>query len=73
MAEIGGITVKELLNPRSKAVRDSGADLQEITPAETAALVLKNPRALYRPLLTDGAKLVRGFRQEEMEALLGQG
>lgn len=70
LAAAGGIAVQALLNPRSKAVRESGADLEKITSPEAAALVRKNPRVLYRPLLTDGERLVRGFLPEEMEILL---
>ncbi len=59
-----------LLNPRSKALRDSGVAWERIASPEVAALVRKNPRVLYRPLLTDGKRLVRGFLPEEMKLLL---
>lgn len=59
-----------LLNPRSKALRDSGVDRERIASPEVAALVRKNPRVLYRPLLTDGKRLVRGFLPEKMKLLL---
>ena len=70
LAALGVMDVKSLLNPRSKVLRESGLDPEKISPRETAELVGRNPRVLYRPLLTDGTDLVLGFHPEKMEKLL---
>lgn len=59
-----------MLNPRSKALKNSGLDPAKASSREAAELITKNPRVLYRPLLTEGKNLVIGFNPEEMEKLL---
>ncbi len=59
-----------MLNPKSKAFKNTGADLEKITPQEAGKIILENSRTMYRPLFTDGKTLVVGFKPEEMEKLL---
>jgi len=58
------------LNPKSKAFKDTGADPEKVTSSEAGRIIAENPRAMQRPLFTDGNSLVRGFEPEEMEKLL---
>ncbi len=70
LASLGGVEVRDLLNPKSKAFKDTGADPEKVTSSEAGKIMVKNPRAMRRPLLTDGNILVKGFEPEEMEKLL---
>lgn len=70
LAALGGMEVFDLLNIKSKAFKDLGIDLKNIASREAGELMVSNPRVMYRPLLTDGKKLVLGFKPEEMEKLL---
>jgi len=70
LASRGGMEILDLLNPKSKAFKDTKKDLAALTSPEAAELINGNPRMMYRPLLTDGEKLAVGFNPEEMEKLL---
>ena len=51
-------------------LKDSGLDPAKASAQEAVELIMKNPRVLYRPLLTEGKRLVVGFNPEEMEKML---
>lgn len=70
LAEQKGILVNDLLNPRSKALKDKDIDLEKTTALEASQYIMENPRVMYRPLLTNGESLVIGFKPEEIENLL---
>lgn len=44
--------------------------MQALSEQEAAELLSANPKAMFRPLLTNGTRLVVGFNREEMELLL---
>lgn len=69
LASMAGMEVAQLLNPKSKGFKDKGLKLENISSPETGEIIAENPRIMYRPLLTDGEKLVVGFKPEEMEKL----
>jgi len=69
LAAMGNMELTELINTGSKAFKDTGADPQKITNREAGEIISKNPRAMHRPLLTDGKGLVVGFKPEEMEGM----
>lgn len=62
--------ITDLLNPKSKAFKDLKLQLDNTSPEEASQLVAQNPRIMYRPLLTDGERLVIGFKPEEMAKLV---
>jgi arsenate reductase-like glutaredoxin family protein len=59
-----------LINPKSTALKAVGADLSSLTAEQAAELLSANPKAMYRPLLSDGRRLVIGFKPEEMSSLV---
>lgn len=61
LASRGGLTVKDLLNPKSSGFKVLGLDLGKIDDAEAARLINEHPKIMRRPLLTDGEKLAVGF------------
>lgn len=60
----------ELLNKRSKTYRDLKINAKDLSENEMAEILSAHPKAMFRPLLTDGEKLVIGFKPEQMEAML---
>ncbi len=70
MAGLGGIKMHDLLNERSKTYKDMKINAKDLSENEVAELLSANPKAMFRPLLTDGKKLVVGFQLEQMEAVL---
>jgi arsenate reductase/regulatory protein spx len=70
LAKLGGISVKDLLNQKSRVYKELGVDAQNFSEQETADYLSANPRAMHRPLLTDGKNLTVGFEPEKMEKFL---
>ena len=66
----GGITVIDLVNPKSQGLKKLGTDLLSLSEQEAAELLSKNPKVIYRPLLTDGKSLAVGFKPDQMEKLI---
>lgn len=70
LAERGNLKISGLLNKKSKAFKDLKIDPDSLSEEETAQILSENPKAIIRPLLTDGKKLTAGFKPDEMENLL---
>ncbi|HOL16342.1 MAG TPA: ArsC/Spx/MgsR family protein [Bacillota bacterium] len=71
LAGRGGISVTGLVNPRSRELKKLKVSLDHLLEREAAELLSRNPKVMYRPLLTDGKRLVVGFKPEQMEKLIG--
>jgi arsenate reductase-like glutaredoxin family protein len=65
LAQQAGVTVKELVNTKSQTYKQSKPDLDAMTEQEIYELISVNPRILVRPLLTNGKKLLTGFKEEQ--------
>jgi arsenate reductase-like glutaredoxin family protein len=59
-----------LLNEKSTNYKQAKINARDLSEREVAEFLAANPKAMYRPLLTDGKKLVVGFVPEQMEAIL---
>jgi len=70
LAERGNLKINDLLNKKSKAFKDLKIDPDSLSEEKTAQILSENPKAITRPLLTDGKKLTAGFKPDEMENLL---
>ncbi|NLJ76138.1 MAG: hypothetical protein GX325_02625 [Peptococcaceae bacterium] len=70
LAGLGGVKMHELLNKRSKTYRDLKINAKDLSENEMAEILSAHPKAMFRPLLTDGEKLVIGFKPEQMETML---
>ncbi|OPZ73744.1 MAG: Regulatory protein MgsR [Firmicutes bacterium ADurb.Bin456] len=67
---MGGIKISDLLNPKSTNYKKAQINAENLSGDEIAEFLAANPKAMYRPLLTDGKKLVVGFQPDQMEAIL---
>ncbi len=72
LAKLGGLSVAELINPKSKALKNLDVAPESLSDTEAARLLQEQPQIMFRPLFTDGEKLVVGFKPEQLEALLQQ-
>lgn len=70
LAAMGGIRVNGLLNERSANYKKAKINAKDLSEREVAEFLAANPKAMYRPLLTDGKKLVVGFVPEQIEGFL---
>ena len=70
LANLGNLEVADLLNTGSKTFKELKIDPSGLDPRQMAGLLRENPKAMYRPLLTDGKGLVVGFKPEKMKELL---
>jgi len=50
------------LNPGSKGFRDLKLDMNNISDPDAVRLIGEKPKIMRRPLLSDGKKLVLGFK-----------
>ena len=70
IAKINNLTVKDLVNARSQVFKKLDPDLSRMDEIAAAALINENPRILIRPLLTDGKKLLLGFKEAQYQELV---
>ncbi len=61
-------TVK-LLNKNSKAYRELDLDTDSLDDEGLAKTLVDNPKAIKRPIITDGNKAFIGFKEKEIEEL----
>ncbi|MBM7650469.1 Spx/MgsR family transcriptional regulator [Bacillus ectoiniformans] len=59
----------ELLATRSQTYKDLDINVDELPLSEVVKLLVKEPKLLRRPILTDGKKIVVGFNPEGLRSL----
>ena len=69
LAQRGGFPVTGLLNERSRVFKGLGREVSSVSETEAANLIRLNPRVMFRPLFTDGSRLVVGFEPEKFREL----
>ena len=70
LASLGSMEIRDLVNRRSTVFKKMRVDPEAMTSEQAGELMLKDPRIMYRPLFTDGANLIVGFKPEEMETII---
>ena len=69
-ALIGGRDYKLFLNPRNELYRERGMAANPPSRREAIRLMSANPNLVRRPILVKGTKIVLGWNEPEMKALL---
>jgi len=69
LAKLGGLSVQGLLNKRSKTYKELGKELEESSALAVANFLAANPKAIIRPLVAGGNKLILGFKLETYQEL----
>ena len=70
LGELSAHGVHGLLNPKSAAFTKCHLDANDLSEEELSEFLADKPRAIKRPILTDGMNLVVGFQKEEMSKLV---
>ncbi len=60
----------DLVNAGSKTYKELGGEGLSSLDFDAAGFIHANPKAMKRPLLTDGKRLAVGFKAEEFSALI---
>lgn len=59
-----------MVNKKSQAYKQIKPDLDAMTERQIFKLISNNPRILIRPILSDGKKLLLGFKEDEYRAYI---
>lgn len=70
LAKLGGMSIKDLLNPRSTGFKKLNLGINNLKDNEAVSLINENPRIMRRPLLTDGKTLLAGFDAERYTEMI---
>ncbi|CAM3994639.1 Spx/MgsR family RNA polymerase-binding regulatory protein [Mesobacillus thioparans] len=61
--------VDELLATRGETFKNLKLDVEDLSLSEVINLVIKEPKLLRRPILTDGKKLIVGFNPDALKKI----
>ncbi|WP_017380095.1 Spx/MgsR family RNA polymerase-binding regulatory protein [Paenisporosarcina sp. TG-14] len=56
----------EILATRSQSFKELNLDIEDLPLSQVVELIVKNPKLLRRPILTDGKQLVVGYQPEHL-------
>ncbi len=59
--------VADLISTRGRAYRELGLADKSLSPQEWLDMIEQHPRLLRRPIITDGQKVLVGYKQAEYE------
>lgn len=63
---------RELISTRSTKYRELGLDIERISEEQAVDLLTREPGLWRRPVVTDGDKVVIGYSEGPLRALLGR-
>ncbi len=61
---------EDIISTRSKIIKESGADIDNMTVSELIAFIRKNPSVLKRPIMVDETKVQVGYNSEEIRVFI---
>lgn len=61
--------IDEILATRGKTYKSLNVDVNELSISQFIDLVMKEPKLLRRPILTDGEKLVVGYNEDGLKSI----
>lgn len=61
---------EDIISPRSKIVKDSQVDFDEMRISEVVDFIKKNPSCLKRPIMVDDRRIQVGYNEEEIRAFI---
>ena len=65
-----GRSVRELVNSRSRNLKDLGVDYTALSDQEIASLLSMHPKTMIRPLYRYKDSLVVGYQPGELDSLI---
>ncbi len=63
---------EDIISTRSKIVKESGVDLENMTISELITFIKDNPSVLKRPIMVDDNKIQVGYNPEEITVFIPQ-
>ena len=60
----------DIISNRSKVIKESHADIDNMTISELIAFIRKNPSILKRPIMVDDTKVQVGYNSEEIRVFI---
>lgn len=60
----------DIISPRSKIVKESGVDLNNMSVSELIAFIRQNPSILKRPIMVDDNKIQVGYNPEDIRVFI---
>lgn len=63
---------EDIISPRSKIVKESGVDLENMTIKELIEFIKNNPSVLKRPIMVDDNKIQVGYNPDEITVFIPQ-
>lgn len=63
---------EDIISPRSKVVKESGVDLDNMTIKELIAFIRENPSVLKRPIMVDDNKIQVGYNSDDITVFIPQ-
>ena len=61
---------EDIISTRSKIIKDSGVDIDNMTTNELIAFIRENPSILKRPIMVDDRKIQVGYNEEEIRVFI---
>ena len=61
---------EDIISTRSKIIKESGVDVNNMTISELIAFIRKNPSVLKRPIMVDETKVQIGYNSEEIRVFI---
>lgn len=61
---------EDIISPRSKIVKESGVDLDNMTVKELIEFIRNNPSVLKRPIMVDDNKIQVGYNPEDIRVFI---
>lgn len=60
----------DIISTRSKIIKESGVDVENMTISELIAFIRANPSVLKRPIMVDESKIQVGYNEEEIRVFI---
>ena len=61
---------EDIISTRSKIIKESGVDVENMTISELIKFVRENPSVLKRPIMVDESKIQVGYNEEEIRVFI---
>ena len=61
---------EDIISTRSKIVKESGVDIDNMTIKELIAFIKENPSVLKRPIMVDDTKIQVGYNSEDIRVFI---
>ena len=67
LAKLANEEIDKLLNKKSKAYKELDVDVNSLSDDDLAKTLINNPKAIKRPIITDGEKALIGFDENKIK------